>query len=987
MHTGRVPTPLLAGVALAVLGVFVPAGRLAAAVSDYIGRPVVSVQLQMGGEVLRDSALAQLIETEVGAPLAMQHVREGILHLISLGRFQDIQVEARLVDGGVALAYRLVPLSVVERVVFRGELGLSEGVLRREVTDRFGVSPPVGRAGEVAESLVAFYRDRGYMQAEVAPFAGALGSQVLIFDVVAGTRARIGTVTLEGRSLVSQAQLFEQLGVAAGETYDRAELDRRIASHVEGLRALGRYEATVEQSAVVRDDRETIDLLLDVRPGPVVTVTFEGDPLPPGLQEELVPVREEGSVDEDLLDDSSRRVADFLQEQGYWKATVDYRRVPVGDELTVTFVIRRGPRYLVERIEIVGNESVAEPELRSLLNLEPGAPFVESQLEADAATIRDYYRGFGFANAAVTVEVPEEESGSLERALARGPARVSPRIVIAEDVRILIETVGFTGNDSIEASVLSARIRSVAGSVYYRPRVLADQDAVLLEYLDRGYREASVDVNLRAGEDRSRVDLVFAISEGPQVLVDHIIVVGNHRTDRELIERELLLAAGRPLGLSDVIESQRRLRALGLFRRVIIGELVHTDRATRDVLVTVEEALATSLGYGGGLEAGRRLRRSAEAEGQAEERLEFAPRGFFEIGRRNLWGKNRSIDLFMRASVRRDDDVDPAQDGQGFGLNEYRVLGTYREPRLFGWSGDALATGVWEQAIRSSFSFIRRGLDAEVSQRLSSDLTLSGRYSLSRTRLFDERINPEDQLLVDRLFPRVRLSRFSGILVRDTRPDPLDPDRGILVGVDAELAGRAIGSQVGFAKTLVQGFVYRRLPGRRRVVVAVGGRLGLAAGFPREVQQTDEEGNPVVGADGQPVVEVVDDIPASERFFAGGDTTVRGFALDRLGDEATIDQDGFPKGGHGLVVFNAEVRVPVWGDIGAVGFLDAGNVFADVSDIDLAKIRGAVGFGIRYQSPIGPIRVDLGVKLDRRRFENGAREQLTALHVSIGQAF
>ena len=88
-----------------------------------------------------------------------------------------------------------------------------------------------------------------------------------------------------------------------------------------------------------------------------------------------------------------------------------------------------------------------------------------------------------------------------------------------------------------------------------------------------------------------------------------------------------------------------------------------------------------------------------------------------------------------------------------------------------------------------------------------------------------------------------------------------------------------------------------------------------------------------------------------------------------------------------LVILNVELRMPVWRDLGAVAFVDAGNVFARISDLDLGDIRGSVGFGLRYQSPVGPIRVDLGFKLDRRVFENGQREPRTALHVSIGQAF
>src|SRR5262249_38309575 len=128
------------------------------------------------------------------------------------------------------------------------------------------------------------------------------------------------------------------------------------------------------------------------------------------------------------------------------------------------------------------------------------------------------------------------------------------------------------------------------------------------------------------------------------------------------------------------------------------------------------------------------------------------------------------------------------------------------------------------------------------------------------------------------------------------------------------------------------------------------------------------------------------DLPASERFFAGGDTTVRGFALDRLGTPQTIDTEGFPIGGNGVVIFNAELRTPVRGNLGVVGFIDTGNVFAHTSDIDFGELRSAVGFGLRYKSPVGPIRLDLGFKVHREEIA-GSREPLTALHISLGQAF
>ena len=165
--------------------------------------------------------------------------------------------------------------------------------------------------------------------------------------------------------------------------------------------------------------------------------------------------------------------------------------------------------------------------------------------------------------------------------------------------------------------------------------------------------------------------------------------------------------------------------------------------------------------------------------------------------------------------------------------------------------------------------------------------------------------------------------------------------------------------------------------------------MGLAGAFLRSVTIVPEAppDEDFGGVSGSQVKFEVGELPLSERFFAGGDTSVRGFALDRLGDEATIDPDGFPQGGNATLIFNAELRAPVTRRIGVVLFLDAGNVYDRVGNISLARIRGGAGFGVRYQSPVGPIRVDLGFKLDRQEFDNGELERPTALHISIGQAF
>ena len=971
---------LAAGVALLVV-LAAPAGARQA--DQAFGRRVTTVTVDLEGTRVIEPGLLDLVEVRPGAPLDARAVRESIAHLFSLGRFEDVRVHATPEMGGVAVRFELVPLHSVYRVDFAGQTGLSEGDLRRAVGERFGLAPAATRASEVVEFLRGYYRDRGFSDARITARTAvehARERTSLVFEIQSGPRLTVSKVTLEGNAPGGLDDARQALRISAGEPYDKQEVDDRIAEYVSGLRKRGYYEAQGEHALRIAPDRRSAELIVTLDGGPHVSVEFQGDSLPPKVREELVPIDREGSVDEDLLEDSARRIADHLHGQGYRDASATYSRVPKEGELAIVFRVVRGPAYVTGPVEISGNASVPLAELADAIRLKEGQPFLESDLDGTVAAITDAYHRRGFADVKIRSSVETEPGTSPVRALAR--------IVVAEGPRTLIGNVTVHGNEALSAETLMAGSQAKPGGPLYQPQLALDRDGMLVQYLNRGYRTADVGVKVEVSEDRTRANVIYDVREGPQIFVDHVLIVGNEKTKVETIRREVALKPGDPLGFEGVAESQRRISALGLFRRVRITEIDHGTEARRDLLVTVEEAPATTLGYGGGVEVARRLVRTT-SDGTPQERIEFAPRGFFEVGRRNLFGHNRSVNLFTRLSLRlRSDPVLTADGTQPTtDFNEYRVLGTYRQPKLFG-NIDFLATGFAEQAARTSFDFNRRGARAEFGRRLNPRLSLSVRYSLDRTETFNETFTSgEDARLIDRVFPRVRLSTFSSTVIRDTRDDPLGPNAGTLLWVDGEIAGRNIGSEVGFAKTFLQGFLYRRLPGPRAVVLATGARLGLARGFPYATPALDVDGNPVTGPNGETLTVTITDLPASERFFAGGDTTVRGFALDRLGTPETLDSSGFPTGGNAVIVLNAELRVPVWRDLGAAAFLDGGNVFRRAGDLDLSRIRGTAGFGVRYRSPLGPLRLDLGFKLDRQVLPTGELEPPSAWYVSFGQAF
>jgi outer membrane protein insertion porin family len=955
--------------------------------------PVAQVQIEQEGRFVDEPAIRALIETTPGELLSMRDVRETISHLASLNRFEDVQVLQETVGAGVRLRYVLYPLHPVDRIEFRGELGVSEGEVRQAVTDRFGAAPDADRAGVVAEAIVAFYRDRGYASARVTPQIDATHNPdraTMTFAILAGRQARIGRIDVEqvdgGRPLVAPGALE----VGAGDPYDNtailAELDRQLAE----LRALGYYEARAFHTAFI-EPAGTASVRITIDPGPLVSVVFAGDPLPEADRERLVPVQAEGTADEDLLEDSSVGIGEYWRDRGYQDASATYARTESAGRLTITFTIARGLRYVVDAVRVQGVEAVSSDTIVELLRVEQGRPFVVADAGATAAAIRGAYRARGYSSVTVLVTVVEP-SGEIVTSDADRP--VDLVFTVTEGPRTTVDSVAFDGVTVFAVDELEGLITMTPGRPYAEVDVARDRDEVDLAYRNLGYDNVMIEATVALVQDNARAEILFAVSEGDQVLVDRVIVVGNQRTSIEIIERELLLQPGQPLGYSARIESQQRLIALGLFRRVVIDEVRHGDEPRRDVLVRVDEVPPTTIGFGGGIEGGTRLRPTGDG-GQAEERFEVAPRGFFEVGRRNLWGKNRAINLFARASLRsRDrtllDTVTPTgvAVAEGvYGFNEYRLFGTYREPRVFNTRADLLVTGIFDQAIRSSFNFISREVRVETGLRVGQRVSLATRYAYRQTRLFDERFTEDEKPLIDRVFPEVGISKFSVSAIRDTRDDVIDPDNGLLLVMDGDVAPRALGSQVGFAKTFLQGFWFRRVPAPRRIVIAIGARVGIAHGFRRLKVRTNVDGDALTEADGSPIVDVVQDLPASERFFAGGESTVRGFALDRLGTDATISASGFPTGGNGLVVLNAELRTAVIGGIGAVGFVDAGNVFPRAADLRFARLRVAAGFGLRYQSPVGPIRIDLGFKLDRRELAQGRLERRSVLHISLGQAF
>jgi outer membrane protein assembly complex protein YaeT len=732
---------------------------------------------------------------------------------------------------------------------------------------------------DVARALVA----AGYLEAQVTaearPAADPFRGADLAFHLQVGPRARVARLVLEGASS-PEATLLSGMGrPRPGEPFVRERAERAAQSMRRRLVAAGRWGASVDVRDIYDPSSSRVDLVFAVSAGPVAILETRGASFSRALLKEVEHILRDGGLRRDAQEAGGERLEAELRRLGHRDALVQVREESRAPLVAVVYEVKPGPAAVVSQVRVEDFEGDLP-----VLATRVGLPLEEASLQADVRALTRSLEEGGYASARVESLVPEGggELGVLFR------ARPGPRTILES----------FSVDSPLQLPTPAAGRLELQGRVGrpYRVRELAADRSVLLStYRDAGYLDASVTPEVTFSDDRAAVRVRLRVEPGSRTDVAAIVVSGLRRTRENVVRRELVIEEGKPLGLSGLLESQRRLGALGIFDRVGLTE-VAAGVGQRSIVVTVDEAPRTTFSYG---------------IGYSEREL---LRGSLEVTRRNLGGLDRTLTAYARGSFR----------GSRF------VLG-YREPYLFGRKRDLYLAGFREEEDRPGFGFNRTGVLAQTVTRLGDHTSLSVRYTFQATRAFDLQI-PLDE--VDRQFRTYTLSGPSFSFVADRRDDALEPRRGLFLGADVQSSFQFLGG-ARFVKGFVQAATYRQVKGR--VTVAVSGRLGLARTF----------------GVGEPLL-----LPLPERFFAGGDYGPRGFKTDFAGPLAPgSGGEPVPLGGNALVFGGVELRHDLRPTLALAAFTDAGSVYPRVSDLDLSQVFYTAGFGVRYRTPVGPVRV------------------------------
>jgi outer membrane protein insertion porin family len=972
---------------------------LAKTVWDWKGLRVDKIEFEGVTFDATDTLPSELTQ-KVGEPLDPQKVRESTRRLFASGRYRDISVRGVRQGGSVTLIFEGAARFYVGRVTIEGAKNERLASLLEFATKLSpGTAFTESQIATGTEGIKQILQLQGYYEPTVSVKTATdiAGDQVNVtYTVNIGPQARIGNVTVEGTGLGFTTEEFRK----KSKLKANSKVTRDTTSNaLDRLRK--QYQKNNHLEAAVTLQKQTydpatkrIDYDFHVSEGPEVKVSVEGAKISTSRLHLLVPIFEEGTIDNDLLNEGIHNIRDFQQQQGYFDAKVNVG-LTGGSTATesVVFTVDRGKRYKVKSVDIKGNKYFSSELLMERMRVQKANPYLRSGkyspalVAADVSAIQGLYRANGFDEATVTTDVKNIDSAKAGKPLKVGEIAVT--FTVVEGAQQKFGTVALSGVDASRLKDVRALMNTQPGQPFSLSTLSGDRDTVLQYYLSHGFEQVKIEIKQsKEAVGTEKTDVSLNVAEGQQVFINRVLLSGVVKTKPKVVTDQIRVHAGEPLDQTALLDTQRNLYNIALFNEVVAAvQNPMGDAPQKNVLIQVTEAKRWNVTYGFGFEAQTGTPQSGTISEAScillglnpcnqltqEGKVGVSPRVSLDVSRINLRGTDDSLTLHTT-----------------YGLLEQVAIITLLNPHL-------RESKNFSAAISGGYSNIQ-DITTFAASTLQGDFRITEKFRRRDTFIYDfqyrrVKVDPNSLQVSADLIPLlsqpVRVGGPGITWFHDTRsPSPLNAMKGSYTSLQGFYASSKFGSQTDFGKVDGTNSTYYKF-GKQKYVFARSTRIGY---------EHASGANPNVGSSACAGVDLTTNpscnaIPLPERLYAGGASSLRGFPINGAGPRDL--QTGYPVGGSAAFVNSLELRLPpptlplVGNSVSFVVFHDMGNVFQNAKDMfpsflrfnqpdkgtcnnvsnaigtcDFNYFSHAVGLGARYGTPVGPIRVDFSYNLN-----------------------
>jgi len=955
--------------------------------SDYEGKPLTRVRFDPATQPLASSELERLVNFHAGDALHLAAIRDAIKRLYATGEYSNIEVDTEADAGGLALVIHTNPQWFVGPVEVQGKINLppNSGQLANAAQLELGAPFDDKLIPAATDALRDLLQRNGLYRATITPqmVRDAAHQQVAItFEVAANKRARLELPAIVGDTRLSPPSLmraarYKPLFFFPWEPATQVN----VQSGLQNIRKLYQKKDLLT-AQVTLDHADYLPAQNRVRPtikadgGPKIKIIAEGARISQGKLKEYVPVFDEGTVNRDLLVAGSRNLRDYFQNKGYFDVQVDFSDRDAGPNLKqITYTLDLGQEYRVVKVDVKGNHYFTTPTIRERMFLQaksflrlPHGRYTQSFAKTDEEAIRLLYRNNGFRDSKVNITAMEDYQGKKGNVALTVNIEEGPQYMVS---RLTVQGIALPDKEAIVAG-----FSAVAGQPYSEAAVAQDREYLLEHYQNTGYPSATFNLQTTPGAGPHQVDLQYNIIEGPPQYVREVLISGLHTTRLRLVDPLITLHPGDPLSWTEMSNMQRHLYNLGVFDDVDMAiQNPDGDEAQKNVDFHLVEGSRYTVSVGVGAEL-TKIGGAATNISDPNGVNGVAPEFQLNASRLNMWGLGHSINFAGRYSTL-----------------DSRASLSYAIPRFHNVDGRNITLSALYDDAHDVLTFTSKRLQGglQVTQKVNKAMNLLFRYSWTNNQVdaASLKINP---LLIPLYSQPSHVGLLGVNLIEDRRDNPTDAHRGFYNSLDLAYAAHTLGGTTNFVRFLGRNSYYKSIT--KDLVLASNTEFGVIQPF-----HTGD-------------ISAAEYIPLPERFFGGGEYTLRAFPMNQAGPRDA--ETGFPLGGNALLFHSTELRFPFIGDnIFGVVFHDIGNVYSSVGDISLRFHQRdlndfnygvqAVGYGIRYKTPLGPLALDLAYSINPPSFNGlqGTYQQLLfggatktvqsvshfQFFFSIGQAF